>query len=235
LSIQPNAIIALGEMQAKHVMKRYSINVPSFIIPCGVLQTLQGNCEEETKPSWAVVGNQKLYGYVGNLGEAHDANAVFGIISILNSEGRKVVVSVYGSKAEWLLQQVSGLKNVVVVESVPQDQLGYIDVHIVSLRTRWTHICVPSKAISAVCSGAACLVVGQQEGDLYQLIGSACWWLNPERCSLYEIIRVVREITDQRIVEKQRYAKIIRDNLINVRNKGYHDFSLYLKTAAATI
>ena len=53
-----------------------------------------------------------------------------------------------------------------------------IDIHLVTLLQKWDHVCVPSKAISAVSQGSAILFESSELNDNWQLLKDAGWRIN---------------------------------------------------------
>lgn len=228
--LKPDAIIALGPKQASYLKETYRLNCPIFIIPCGIINNYSFDKNFYSIPDWRKDARDEVFGYIGNLGEGHDHLMVLKIIRALNREKKNVLLSVYGSKAKQLLDLVKNLSYVKCVDRVLENELQYIDVHIVTLRKMWTHICLPSKAISAVCSGSACIIAASKDGDLYFLLNEAAWWVDPDCSTDSDIDEMVNRISTEKILEKKRNSKIIRDRLVAIKNDGYSKLEQYLQS-----
>jgi hypothetical protein len=233
LRLKPDAVIALGPKQAKFLRHTYGLSCPIFIIPCGIINSCSKSIPVSEIPNWRNNATGEVYGYIGNLGEAHDHTVLYKIIATLNRCKRFVLLSVYGSKARLLLEMVKGFSYVKCVDRVSENELQYIDVHIVTLRKMWTHVCLPSKAISAVCSGAACIIAGSRDGDLYELLNEAAWWIDTESCTDSDIESLVKRISNEEMLERKRKSKHIRERLLAMRSEGYSKLRRYIESDGA--
>ncbi len=91
---------------------------------------------------------------------------------------------------------------IIIVKSVPRNQLGFIDVHLVSLVKSWTHVAVPSKAVSSVCSGSPIAFCGDQSSDNWRLLQEAAWFIPLENGRKEAIAKLLNDIT----IEKKSAA-----------------------------
>lgn len=224
--INPDAVIALGVRQEEFLKLRFTGNWRSVIINCGVIPS-ETNIKS-LRPSWAVSDGDCLFGYVGNLGEAHDREMVLMIIESLNRLKKRVIVSVYGTHAQWLRDRIHGLRFVKMVTSVLPDELNFIDVHIVSLVDSWTHICVPSKAVSAICAGATCILVCNKSSDLFDLLGEASFALDLWETQQSIIDQKIQRITSSAIIGKKEIAKRVRNQILANKEKGFNEIKKLL-------
>jgi hypothetical protein len=53
--------------------------------------------------------------------------------------------------------------------------LAFADVHVASLRPQWTHVCVPSKAVTTICLGRPLIFAGDRRSDTARMLGEAAW------------------------------------------------------------
>ena len=91
-----------------------------------------------------------------------------------------MVLALYGHKAPKLKESLANQDGIILVETVPRDQLHFIDIHLVSLYKKWTHIAVPSKAISAVTMNGALLFAGSKESDNWHMLQDSGWLIEEE-------------------------------------------------------
>jgi colanic acid biosynthesis glycosyl transferase WcaI len=115
--------------------------------------------------------------YSGNLGFAHDADAIATTVHRLQDEGNIAFLFVGGGvglaslKAK-LAQSPS--KNVLFKPYVPRelltDSLSLADVHLVSLRPEMEGLIVPSKVYGVMGVGRPFVFIGSPEGEVGQLI-----------------------------------------------------------------
>lgn len=164
---RPALFITLGEQQAAHI-RDWTQHSKIVHLPIGLREQSD---QKGVAPSW-YNPDYTYIGYVGNLGEAHNADFIKRIADNLQSNQR-LIYSGYGSKDAETRQYLSDLTGIILLDGIPHDQMGYIDVQIVSLLPEWTHICVPSKALSALQHGSAILYDGSEDSDTWQYVKQA--------------------------------------------------------------
>lgn len=201
---RPDCLIALGERQAAFLQKTYGTTLPTIILPCGVFATLENTVET---PDW-YNPNFIWLGYCGNVGDPHNPDFIRAAIDGLDVAQQRLVLALYGKHAAELKAYAAGKPGVVLVERVPRPQLRFIDVHLVSLRRSWTHIAVPSKAISAVCMGASILFCGDADSDNWHMLQTAGWFL-PETDTpdlQTALATFLHQLTSSAVAEKRAAA-----------------------------
>lgn len=92
----------------------------------------------------------------------------------------KSILALYGSKAAAVKAYAQGKAGVALVDHVPRNQLHFIDVHLVSLSAKWTHIAVPSKAVSAISMGSPILFCGSPDSDNWYMFREAGWLIDEQ-------------------------------------------------------
>lgn len=198
----PDLLIALGEEQAKYIQKQYKITVPQIILPAGVTLGDEQKNADHTKPDWYNPDRITL-GYFGNVGQAHNPEFIKGMISASSGKHFQFILSVYGIHAQALKAYAKGFAHVVVEENgLAQDHLQYIDIHLVSLRTSWTHAAVPSKAVTAISTGRPILFCGSEYSDNWKMFKEAAWFIPETGTMNLEIERFISEISKEEIASK---------------------------------
>jgi glycosyltransferase involved in cell wall biosynthesis len=108
--------------------------------------------------------------YSGNLGRAHDVDAILGAIRLL-PETRFVFIG-GGAKLEAI--RAAALPNVEIRPYVPVERLGESlaegDVHLVSLLPRLEGLIVPSKFYGVLAAGRPVIFIGARGGELARII-----------------------------------------------------------------
>lgn len=171
---RPSFLITLGEEQAKHLNIKYKKEIPSLILPCGVF-FFQDRSNDY--PDWKEK-DKLCFGYCGNINDAHNPDIIKAVVDNIDPNKHQIVLALYGSRAEELKSYVSGKPGVKLVTRVPREQLHFIDIHIVSLRKEWTHIAVPSKAVSAIFMGGTILFCGDEFSDNWQMFKESGWFID---------------------------------------------------------
>lgn len=239
----PNALIALGPLQVEYLVTQYGREIPNtFIIPCGV-------CKRETNPSTDInsspiadigpgpdwkseYSNRIIIGYCGNLGEAHSVEFLKQIINHLDETRFHLILAVYGVHAQEILDHAKNKNSgLTIVSRVDRTEMHHIDIHLVSLLKNWAHVCVPSKAVSAICSGSPILFYGTRQCDNWALLGEAGWLIEEDNNSenLSSIVRdFLAKVTDAEIREKKLIATTTSDHLQSLVEIGYAKVATYL-------
>ena len=197
----PNYLIALGQKQKEYLLKTFGQKPETFILPCGIHNELRSN----QKPVWA---NQDLitFAYAGNIGEAHSSRFLKNFIESLDKSKHQVILALYGAKAAKTKLQITASPNIIFVNRVEKNEFDFVDIHLVSLLPKWTNICVPSKAVSAVCSSGTFLFYGSKDSDTYNMFQSSSWTIPYEIDERIEI-RKIREFLKNVNKEKIRLKK----------------------------
>lgn len=216
--VPPNYIIALGTHQLQYILKGYKKEIEATILPCGVSHVVS----EQEVPDWRLT-EKIILGYCGNIGEAHSADFVVSLINSFDDEKFCLVVSVYGAKAEEVKKAALDRPGVTVKDRIPRSQLSYIDVHLVTLLPEWNNICVPSKAVSAVCEGGAIVFCGDMQNDNWEYLHDAGWLVQYNLNLKENIKNTLDQISKRSIAEKKKSAELIAKSLQGAKNKAYED------------
>ena len=217
LASQPAHLIALGPRQGQYLQKDYSRTVPTSILPCGVDQIEKSS----TTPVWLPPERKIIFGYIGNLGQAHDPDFVEALIGALDPVKHHFVLSVYGIHAARLLKHVAKFRHVTILPEVQRYELGFIDIHLASLIPIWDHICVPSKAVSAVCAGSCLLLCATEQGDNWELLQEAIWRIDPRADMQAAVTGILKSLTPALVAEKRENARALRESLIKMREGAF--------------
>ncbi len=225
---RPRHLIALGPGQADFVQRQYGQALPTTILPCGVL--LQ-QTQADTTPNWRNRNDGKIYfGYVGNLGDAHSPDFLLHFFDQLDPTRHHFILATYGPKAATVLAAAQNQPGITVLERVPRSELGFIDVHLVSLVSAWTHLAVPSKALSSVCAGASFLFCGQPDADTWAMLQSAGWLIDIDQPLADQIKAFLSQLRPANIVQKRQAANTLTQALSQQVSQAYDQIALVLKS-----
>ncbi|WP_420152993.1 hypothetical protein [Siphonobacter sp.] len=214
----PKALIALGPNQAELLRRNYQQSIPTILLPCGVLVD---QSRDETRPDWHSDATKIYLGYAGNVGEAHSAEFLESVIRQFNPEKQQLILALYGTKAERLLKLAEGKPGITLLKNIPRAQLHWLDVQLVSLLPQWTHIAVPSKAVSAICSGSPILFCGSKEADTWELLRDAAWLINTDEELDSQVKQVLDSLTHSAIEDKKRSARLVSRRLNEMVDQAY--------------
>ncbi len=218
---KPDFIITLGPKQAENLQHKYQDNVEYLTLPCGVF-FYQNKSDE--KPDW--YSEDKItIGYCGNIGMAHNPDLIKHVVNNLDTEKYQLVLALYGSHAKELKDFANGKAGVILVDSVPRNQLHFIDIHLVTLRSEWTHIAVPSKAVSAVSLGSTIIFCGDKGSDNWFLLQQAGWFIDEKQDMSGQIRTLLNKITKDEIAHKKQIAEQINIELKKNINRTYEQLS----------
>jgi len=217
----PDLFVALGKEQARFIQNTYSRNIPHIILPCGIHNEL-ANAE---RPKWRNDEGKIYFAYAGNLGEAHSHDFLVDFIRCLDPKIHKCILALYGSKASSVLLEAKNNPAVETVTAISRRDLYFVDVHLVSLRPEWTHICVPSKAVSAVCAEGTILFNGSEGADTWQMFHDAGWLIQEGRdreARKMEIRSLLNEISNPQVMNnKKKHAILLKRECADLESHAY--------------
>ncbi|MEO6901882.1 MAG: hypothetical protein ABI315_01860 [Bacteroidia bacterium] len=222
----PNKIIALGPNQQKVLEKKYNKSIEHVILPCGVF--LDQN-KIETIPTWKTQPSKIHLGYCGNCGNAHSEKFIMNVIDCIDPETQHFILAVYGIKAEKLKNYAKNKSYVTILTSVPRNELHHIDIHLVTLVNSWTHIAVPSKAVSSICSGSTILFCGNKESDNWQLLKDAGWQVEDNQDLKLNVKKLLALLNWEDINVKKNNAIHISANLNKLVKESYDTIATWAK------
>ncbi|MEI7912813.1 MAG: glycosyltransferase [Verrucomicrobiota bacterium] len=228
LASVPQHLVGLGQKQADYLQAHYPERVPTSILPCGVNPVEPA----EHRPKWMPDDKKTTFCYIGNLGQAHDPRFVELVITALDPKIHHFYLSVYGIHAARLLRHAAQFSHVTVLPSVDRSELGFMDIHLASLEPAWDHVCVPSKAVSAVCAGGCLLLCASDQGDNWNLLHEAAWRIEPGSGMAEEVAGFVSKLTAAAVAEKRRRANSIREELIGMKSRAFDAVFDAVKTIA---
>ena len=217
----PSMLIALGPMQAQYLQQQYGTRIPVHILPCGLLFYQD---RSEARPAW--YGEDRIYfGYCGNLGDPHNPEFLKAVIDHIDPERHRLVLAIYGNQADAVKKYADGKPGIILVDRVPRNQLHFIDVHLVTLRDSWTHVAVPSKAVSAVSLGCPILFCGSSHSDNWYMLKEA-GWLIPENDEMPTSVKKLMDKLDRAEIEdKKQRAATLNGQLKEGFMKSYADIA----------
>lgn len=213
----PNSIIALGPKQFEYLISCYSdMNINRVILPCGIHK-----CSPSEKiPEW-YSDKRIILGYIGNLGKAHSKEFLINIIKVIPKYSRiTLVVSIYGESSKEIISIINNSnfgENIKIIDSVNQNELGFIDIHLVSLLDNWTNVSVPSKAVSAICSKSALWFNGSKDSDTYNLFQKCIYYSGSDMDS---VIDVLNKISQKDLQTKKIEAGVLAEQLHNLETNS---------------
>ncbi|MCP1385533.1 hypothetical protein [Runella salmonicolor] len=220
----PAQLFALGPNQAAYIQKKYRKSLPTTILPCGVLLDQP---RDPAPPEWRKADGKIYFGYAGNLGDAHSADFLLAFINHFDPQKHHLILAVYGTKSADILTVAGTKKGITILKNVPRSQLPYIDIHLVSLLTKWTHIAVPSKAISSICAGGAILFCGNKEADTWALLQRAGWYIDEEEAIIPQITHFLAQLTPEEVTLKKNEAESLTTELKQMLVAAYEEVAIF--------
>jgi glycosyltransferase involved in cell wall biosynthesis len=234
----PDSLIALGPLQEQYLKTAYQEPIKTTaVVPCGVYAKRD---QLPPEPAWKTENAGKiLLGYCGNLGEAHSVQFLKQVINHFDPKRFHLVLSVYGVKAHEILSHAETKKDgITIVPRVERDQLSFIDIHLVSLKKNWSHVCVPSKAVSAICSGSPILLYGTPDCDNWKMLGFGGWLIR-QSSDQNEVSQAVsnflNSIEQETIESKKLDAASVAAVLRDMVDFGYFQVARNLGLADTTL
>lgn len=222
----PSKIIALGPQQKKALDKKYNKEIEHVILPCGVFMD---QYKTEQIPQWKTNPEKIYFGYAGNCGNAHSADFIKAVIDSINPATQHLILAVYGIKADMLKQYAKDKEGITILSNVPRNELHHIDIHLVTLVNSWTHVAVPSKAVSSICSGSTILFCGNPESDNWFLLQDAGWLVEDNNNLKQNVRNTLEKITKKDIDAKKQNALRIAQELNKMVKKSYDTIATWAK------
>jgi hypothetical protein len=219
-----DAYICLGEAQSKTLLQLRGISRPTVVLPCGIVEapTKAGSI-----PSWRQREDRVVIAYAGNLGEAHCPYFLPALVEAADPRRFAFLFSIYGTHAEVVRRQLRDRKNIIWMDRVSHAELIHADVHAASLHSDWTHVCVPSKAVTTVCLARPLLFAGDLESDTAAMLGPASWTLPVPRDGRYDrdmIRAILEEIANpEKRSSKTHEAGLLAETLKVQKSKALAD------------
>jgi colanic acid biosynthesis glycosyl transferase WcaI len=184
-----HANVVLGDRMATHMRSEGAPSDTIIIIPNwsdGALVTPVPRNANALRDHWGLNG-QFVVGYSGNLGRAHEFDAILEAMTLLQegkgvySGGQDIMFLFIGGGAlrNKLRQEAAkrGLRNFRAEEYQPANRLAESlsapDVHLVSLRPEFEGLIVPSKLYGVLAAGRPALFIGDSDGEASRVLRSA--------------------------------------------------------------
>jgi hypothetical protein len=222
---KPDAYIFLGEQQKSFFLKQRNTRkiVKSFILPCGIKDINFYNIPIDETITLA---------YAGNLGEAHSLEFMETLINLLPNYNFLLKLAINGKHALYLKTKYSDNKNIEWLSHMSVNDLLSCHVHIASLLPEWTHICVPSKALSSICLGKPLLFAGSKSADNYFSLKRAVWFVPLASDGTFDrkkLINCLNQInTSICLHQKTNAAKNLAKTLVNLKTTSIHKIVQYI-------
>jgi hypothetical protein len=223
----PSKMIALGPQQRRVLEEKYKQKIETILLPCGVF--LEQNNSPEL-PVWKKEPNKIYLGYCGNCGGPHNAEYVKEVIDGINPDTQHLILAVYGIKADQVKAHAKGRPGITILEGgVARKDLHHIDVHLVTLLDTWTHVAVPSKAVSSICSGATIMFCGNKNSDNWVLLQEAGWLVEDNENLRQNVKNALNSLNKHDIQQKRANANQIASRLNALIQESYTTIASWAK------
>lgn len=161
---RPDLRLCLGPEQAAFLAAGGGQPIPQLILPAGVGDPPAGRLAPPPEQRRLV-----HLVYAGNLGRAHWAGALPSLARACDPAQFRLTVAAYGKQAATTREALAGFPHVEWREApLSEEELNAADAHVVSLKENWTHVSVPSKAVSALRRGRPILFFGSARSDAWR-------------------------------------------------------------------
>lgn len=200
--------VCLGQAQANAIM-HIRANRPVVVLPCGIVPAPNA----DRWPRGVRTESRIVLAYAGNLGTAHCAELLPALVDAADPDRFTFVFALQGDHAGAVRSRLESCTNITWADYLSREDIASADVTIASLREQYTHICVPSKAVSSICLGRPILFAGQPQSDTWQMFADASWCIPVSRDGHYDLAllrAILSEIADpeRRRVKEHRAREI---------------------------
>ena len=210
----PYAILALGNEQFNYLTGKFNNQeIRQYLLPCGIHNEPQST----SHPAWYDEKRINI-AYVGNIGKAHSPEFLMNFITAVEKQDHiNFFMTIYGFHADRIREYVSekNIQNIQFVSSVSQGDMAFIDIHLVSLNETWTHISVPSKAVTAVCGGSALWFNGSEESDIWQMFKESSFYSGSDVDSIGQTLK---SVTVESVSEKRKHSERKSAELLKMKS-----------------
>ena len=213
----PDFLITLGEQQYRYLCRQYNRSfIPHIVLPCGICQR-----ENAIEPFWRKAHRDKIiFCYAGNIGEAHNDVFLLELIRQLDPEKHLILLRLYGAKARRVLDNISVFESVIILDYIAPADMQYIDICVASLLPAWNHVCVPSKVVSAICSGLPVLYNADKESEGACMFPDAIWLLPGSTDLSKSVSSFLFELSFEDLTLKRNAAEIYSQELTRMEYKS---------------
>ena len=209
-------LIALGPEQEQYLLSSHRKVKESLIWPCGIPTRNLGMVEHQQPnptPQWYSSEHLHIV-YAGNLGFAHDDSLLYAVAEAIDPNKHRLILALYGEKSKEAHRRLQSMSGVVLVPFISPWEMDFTDLHLASLLPEWTHVCVPSKAVTSICSAKPILFCGSTAADAASFIGIKEMVVDPA-LSVAEKSSRVESILARLEQEKSPY----QNNLVQVASR----------------
>lgn len=232
-SYAPKTLIALGRIQAAYLQKAFNKKIPTILLPCGVLYH-QPKAAKKTleMPSWKDDPSKIYFGYVGNLGQAHSYSFVIEFIKKIDPSKHRLILVVYGKNAHYVKHYLrdNQTDGVVLLDYIPREKLSYIDIHLVSLKSQFVNVCVPSKLVSAVHQGSLFLFNGIKACDNWDYLKDAGWIIEEGKNVSKQLDEFLTVLNKETIQDKLNSVRDMPNVMLRDIEKAYDQIADLIKS-----
>ena len=197
-----DAYICLGEEQSRALAHLRGIKRPTVVLPCGIVPAATVG----DVPSWRQREHRIVVAYAGNIGEAHCPHFLPALVETADAEQFVFLFALYGIHAPAIRERLRDRRNILWRDRIDHAELIHADVHAASLHPDWTHMCVPSKAVTTICLGRPLLFAGDPQSDTVAMLNRASWILPVPRDGNYDRA-MIRSILDEMADPEKRSSK----------------------------
>ncbi len=224
----PDRLIALGPLQAEYLQGKFKKNIESIILPCGIMLSNLDKVDTPVGlPEWKKDHGQKIiFGYCGNVGEAHSPEFLKACIDQVDPDKHHFILVAYGKHSEDILAYANGKPGMTILKHVPREQLQYIDIHVVSLKEDWVHVCVPSKLVSAVYMKSNFLFCGIEACDNWHLMQDSGWLVTDDHQMGDQVTTFFDTINKHKLAKAKERATLRSGKLVDRSRKAYNEIAL---------
>ncbi len=143
-----------------------------------------------------------VVGYSGNMGRAHEFQTIIDAAVALREQRDIVFLFIGGGAQQARLAEVAAQRQINALfkpyqpRAMLAQSLGVADVHLVSLRPALEGLVVPSKFYGITAVGRPAIFIGDKEGDIGKIIGTATCGFTVREGDLAGLIDAIRTLRD---------------------------------------
>jgi hypothetical protein len=233
---RPDLRLHLGPEQAAFSARTERRAAPYLILPAGVRDAFPFARSQAV--SFDERGAPVRLVYAGNLGRAHWPDALPLLAAACDPARFRLTVAARGAKTAAMKARLAGFPHVDLRDGPLGDaELDAAHVHVVCLQENWTHVCVPSKGISALCRGRPVLFFGSPASDVWGWADGGGWRVDPGPAAVArDLPGILREIvTPARLAAATARARRAGDRLRTAESAAADALAAWLGGGALNV
>jgi len=205
-NLRPAYVIGTGCGMISRLQAARRHPATAALLPAGVRPI-----PEPLHHSYARINSQCSTGltlaYAGNIGLLMPAAALGALLIRCRQYPIRCLISGHGARSHELRTMVGSCDHILWRGRLSDQELASADAHIAMLHPNASHLCLPAKAVSALCFGKPLIWIGHTGADAWQIAHGAGWIIpvhpdgRADACAIDEVLEKIMDSELRRRME----------------------------------